>query len=87
MSIGLESIDTSNIDAILIQVLQEIGDHKDGQDAQINLPQDLLILGGVNFNIAHAFVELIVVVKTFRCNRRNNGNLDGLELIGLLSSI
>jgi len=67
----LQSIDAGEVDGVLIQILQHISHEQDGDDAEIDLPQDPLGLCRIDFEISRPFKEGVIVVQMLRGDGRD----------------
>ena len=62
MGSRLQSIDTGEIDGVLVEVLKHVSDKENGHDSEINLAEHSLVLSGVCFKIFAMFVQLVIII-------------------------
>lgn len=61
----LQTIDTGEIDGVFVEVLQHICEEEDWDNAQIDLPEHMLDLYWINFEVSGTLVQLVVVIQMF----------------------
>jgi len=62
MGSRLQSIDTGEIDGVLVEVLKHVSDKENGHDPEINLTEHSLVLRRVCFKIFPMFVQLVIII-------------------------
>ena len=62
MGSRLQSIDTGEIDGVLVEVLKHVSDKENGHDPEINLAEHPLVFSRVFFEVFAMFVQLVVVI-------------------------
>jgi uncharacterized MAPEG superfamily protein len=58
----LQSIDTREIDGVLVEILKHVGDKENGHDSEINFAEHSLELSRVCFNTFAVFVQLVIII-------------------------
>lgn len=66
VSSSLESINTREVDCVLVEVLKRVGDEEDGHDTPVDLAKDPLHLCRIIFVFSGGFVNIVAVIKVLR---------------------
>jgi hypothetical protein len=56
MGSRLQSIDTGEIDGVLVEILKHVSDKENGHDSEINLAENPLVFSRVCFDVFAMFV-------------------------------